>query len=92
MYRYRFRLRKVILLLSGFQFLLNLAGIEHRSKSRTAAEGSAMTAPDTQVSCSYILGIESSCDDTAVAVLRTSDGAVLGHSIAGQVASYDKCH
>lgn len=44
-----------------------------------------MALPDSQVSCSYILGIESSCDDTAVAVLRTSDGAILGHSIAGQV-------
>ena len=39
-----------------------------------------------QASCSYILGIESSCDDTAVAVLRTTDGAILGHSIANQVS------
>ena len=33
-----------------------------------------------------MLGIESSCDDTAVAVLRTSDGAVLGHAVANQVS------
>ena len=37
-----------------------------------------------QPSCSYLLGIESSCDDTAVAVLRANDGAILGHSIANQ--------
>lgn len=37
---------------------------------------------------SYVLGIESSCDDTAVAVMRASDGAVLGHSIANQVQSH----
>lgn len=31
------------------------------------------------------MGIESSCDDTGIAVLRASDGVVLGHSIATQV-------
>lgn len=39
----------------------------------------------TRPACNYILGIESSCDDTAVAVLRACDGAILGHSIANQV-------
>ena len=66
------------------------AGVSYKSDSRTAVRGITMTVADSQVSCSYIMGIESSCDDTAVAVLRTSDGAILGHSIAGQVALSDK--
>ena len=33
-----------------------------------------------------MLGIESSCDDTAVAVVRASDGAILGHAIANQAS------
>ena len=32
-----------------------------------------------------VLGIESSCDDTGVAVVRASDGAILGQAITGQV-------
>ena len=31
-----------------------------------------------------MLGIESSCDDTGVALLRASDGAVLGEAVVGQ--------
>ena len=31
-----------------------------------------------------VLGIESSCDDTGVAVLRVSDGKILGQSISHQ--------
>lgn len=31
-----------------------------------------------------VLGIESSCDDTGVAVVRASDGAILGQAIANQ--------
>ncbi len=31
-----------------------------------------------------MLGIESSCDDTGVAVIRASDGAILGQAIANQ--------
>ena len=31
-----------------------------------------------------MLGIESSCDDTGVAVVRASDGAILGQAIANQ--------
>ena len=31
-----------------------------------------------------MLGIESSCDDTGIAILRVSDGAVLGQAIANQ--------
>ena len=34
-----------------------------------------------------MLGIESSCDDTGVAVVRASDGAILGQAVTGQVAS-----
>ena len=34
---------------------------------------------------SLVLGIESSCDDTGVAVVRASDGAILGQAITGQV-------
>lgn len=33
-----------------------------------------------------MLGIESSCDDTGVAVVRASDGAILGQAVTGQVA------
>lgn len=36
-------------------------------------------------STGLVLGIESSCDDTGVAILRGSDGEILGHSIASQV-------
>ena len=32
-----------------------------------------------------VLGIESSCDDTGVAVVRASDGAILGQAVTGQV-------
>ena len=49
--------------------------LSHRQASTSGGTGEAQ----------YVLGIESSCDDTGVAVLRTSDGAVLGHSIASQV-------
>ena len=35
-----------------------------------------------------MLGIESSCDDTGVAVVRASDGAILGHAIANQARSH----
>ena len=31
-----------------------------------------------------MLGIESSCDDTGVALLRSSDGAILGEAVVGQ--------
>ena len=31
-----------------------------------------------------MLGIESSCDDTGVALLRASDGAILGEAVVGQ--------
>ena len=31
-----------------------------------------------------VLGIESSCDDTGIAILRASDSAVLGQAIANQ--------
>ena len=34
-----------------------------------------------------VLGIESSCDDTGVAVVRASDGAILGHAIANQASA-----
>ena len=33
-----------------------------------------------------MLGIESSCDDTGVAVVRASDGAILGQAVTDQVA------
>ena len=36
---------------------------------------------------SLVLGIESSCDDTGVAVVRASDGVILGQAITGQVRS-----
>ena len=37
---------------------------------------------------SLVLGIESSCDDTGVAVVRASDGAILGQAVTGQVAPF----
>jgi hypothetical protein len=36
---------------------------------------------------SLVLGIESSCDDTGVAVVRASDGTILGQAVTGQVHS-----
>ena len=33
-----------------------------------------------------MLGIESSCDDTGVALLRASDGNILGETVVGQTA------
>ncbi len=43
-----------------------------------------------------MLGIESSCDDTGVAVVRASDGVILGQAVTGQVhkparSMHDEC-
>ena len=59
--------------------------VQYRLESALPRAGATMATNGFEPSCRYILGIESSCDDTAVAVLRTDDGAILGHSIAGQV-------
>ncbi len=39
-----------------------------------------------------MLGIESSCDDTGVAVVRASDGAILGQAIANQAIHSSHTH
>lgn len=59
-----------------------LAG--HHPPGRTINPSVAATLANLEPSQWVVLGIESSCDDTAAAVVR-GDGVVLSHQIASQV-------
>lgn len=60
-----------------------VAGVQSRLRSHCRASTSGRGEQDVR----YILGIESSCDDTGIAILRASDGMILGQAIANQVCN-----